>query len=65
MKRERLEIILMLMLGSSLIKAFWNTWHGIESMCSMGSTLLSVLTYVVISGRLIHPFGKDSKINEP
>lgn len=55
----------MLMLGSSLIKAFWNTWHGIESMCSMGSTLLSVLTYVVISGRLIHPFGKDSKIKEP
>lgn len=62
---EMLEIILMLMLRSSLIKAFWNKWHGIESMSSMGYTLLSALTYVVISGNLLHLFGKDNKTNQP
>lgn len=55
----------MLILRFSLIKAFCNKWHGIESMCSVGSTLLSALTYVVISGRLLHLFGKDSKRNQP
>jgi len=53
---ERLGIILMMMLGSSLIKAFCNKWHRTESMCSTGSMLLSVLTSVVISGRLLHLF---------
>lgn len=34
-------------------------------MCFMGSVLISLLTYVVISDRLLHVFGKDSKINQP
>lgn len=31
----------------------------------MGSILISLLTYVLISDRLLHIFEKDSKINQP